>query len=148
MTRTVLTATAAACLLAAAVPAPASAASAFRGKTSQGRLASVVTAADGTPKRVRIGWKAPCATGATYSTITRFVAPFDMAQPGKFSDGGSFRARIPGYSVRFTAFAAGSLQPGGTWAGTFRVKAVVSRKGKRVDTCRLKRVSWSALPLG
>jgi hypothetical protein len=148
MKRAVLALTPAVCLLAAAAPAPASAATAFRGKTSQGRLASVVTEADGTPRRVRIGWKAPCRTGATYTTVTRFVAPFDMAQPGRFSDGGTFRARIPGYRVRFTGFADGSLRPDGTWAGTFRIKAIVTRKGRRVDTCRLENVTWSAPPLG
>lgn len=148
MNRTALTLTTATCLLTAAVPASASAATAFRGKTSQGRLASVVTEADGKPKRVRIEWKAPCATGATYTTTTRFVAPFDSAKPGTFSDGGTFHARIPGYRVTFTTFARGILGADGSWAGTFRVKAVVSKKGKAVDTCRLKKVAWSAQPLG
>ncbi|MEA2291226.1 MAG: hypothetical protein QOF17_246 [Solirubrobacteraceae bacterium] len=148
MKRTALTITSAACLLAAAVPASAAGATAFRGQTSQKRLASVVTEADGTPKRVRIGWKAPCTTGATYTTITRFVSPFDAQQPGSFTDAGTFHGKIPGYRVTFKAAASGSLQADGSWAGTFAIKATVRKKGKWVDTCRLKQVSWTAQPLG
>jgi hypothetical protein len=148
MKRTAITLTSAACLLAAAVPATAAGATAFRGKTSQGRLASLVTEADGTPKRVRIAWKAPCTTGATYKTTTRFVPPFDAAQPGSFTDGGTFHARIPGYRVTFKTSASGSLQADGSWAGTFNIRATVKKKGKWVDTCRLKNITWSALPLG
>ena len=30
------------------------------------------------------------------------------------------------------------------WSGTFKTRAILIRHGKRLDTCELKRVTWSA----
>ena len=33
-----------------------------------------------------------------------------------------------------------------SWSGTFKTRAVLTRGGKRLDTCELKRVTWTATP--
>ena len=64
-------------LLIATAPADAKT---FRGKTNQGRTASLVTGADGVPKSVRVSWRAPCKKpGFRAMGGTRFTAPFTAA---------------------------------------------------------------------
>jgi hypothetical protein len=129
-------------------PAGAEASTAFRGKTEQGRLASVVTEPDGTPKRARIAWRAKCDTGAHYSSVTRFVPPYDTIAPGSFEDTGVLRSDLgKGVRARLRLYNRGSLRADGTWKGVFRVTVVVRRDGTRIDTCRLRGNTWTARPV-
>jgi hypothetical protein len=74
-----------------------------------------------------------------------FVPPFDASTTAAFEDEGTYRVRIKGgYRARHTAFVSASLDAGGVWRGTFRVRTRVTRKGKFVDSCRLKDTRWSA----
>jgi hypothetical protein len=130
------------------VPAGAEAATAFRGKTKQGRLASVVTKPDGTPKRARIAWRAKCDTGAHYSSVTRFVPPYDTIARNSFEDAGVLTSDLgKGVRARLSLYNRGSLRSDGTWKGVFRVTVVVRRDGKRIDTCRLRGNTWTARPI-
>jgi hypothetical protein len=147
--RSAITAVSAVAALTAALPAGAEAATAFRGETKQGRLASVVTQPDGTPTRSRISWRAPCRTGGRYSSVTRFVPPYDAVAPNSFEDAGVLHATpAKGLRASLTLYNRGSLRADGTWKGVFRVKVVVTRNGKWVDTCRLRRDTWTARPVG
>jgi hypothetical protein len=131
--------------VAAALPASAGAAT-WKGKTRQGRGVVVRTGDDGTVERVRIGWKARCADG-TYTSRTLFMPPLDSATSTTFADAGSYRGHPDGYRARIWVRIAGSLDAGdGSWSGTFRVKVRVSKGGEYVDTCRLRRLRWSADP--
>jgi hypothetical protein len=129
-------------------PAGAEASTAFRGKTKQGRLASVVTKPDGTPIRSRVAWRAPCDTGARYSSVTRFVPPYDTIAPNRFEDAGVLKSDLgKGVRARLSLYNRGSLRSDGTWKGVFRVTVVVRRDGKVIDTCRLRRNAWTARPI-
>jgi hypothetical protein len=131
--------------LAAALPATASAAT-WKGKTKQGRAVVVRTGDDGTVNRVRIGWKARCGNG-NYKSRTLFSPPLDSATSTSFTDAGSYRGHPEGYSARIWVRITGNRDAGeSTWSGTFRVKVRVSKGGERVDTCRLRRLRWSAAP--
>ena len=133
------------CAMAAALPATASAAT-WQGKTRQGKGVVVRTGDDATVNRVRIGWKAHCADG-TYTSRTLFLPPLDSATSTTFADAGSYRARPEGYQARIWVRITGNLDAGEqTWSGTFRVKVRVSKGGEHVDTCRLRRLRWSAAP--
>ena len=135
------------CALAAALPATASAAT-WKGKTRQGRGVVVRTGDDGTVTRVRIGWKARCGSGDhTYTSRTLFVPPLDSATSSTFAHADSYRGHPEGYQARIWVRIAGNLDAGEqTWSGTFRVKVRVSKGGEHVDTCRLRRLRWSAAP--
>jgi hypothetical protein len=136
------------CVLAVALPASASAAT-WKGKTRQGRGVVIHTAADGTVSRVRIGWRATCAKAKyVYSSRTLFRAPLDTSTATAFEETGSYRGHPTGYRARIWVRIAGSLDAGtGEWSGTFKVKVrVTSKEGERVDTCRLRRLRWSAAP--
>src|SRR4051794_14560889 len=115
-------------LLVAAVAAlmlPAGAeAKTFRGKTSQGRSASVVTGADGVPTRVRISYRAKCADGHNVTGKTNFQPPFDAVNATSISDGGTENVTSStrkGESARITSKLTGTFA-GSRWRGTYRVK--------------------------
>jgi hypothetical protein len=130
------------CSLMLAVPEVAGAET-WRGKTAQDRRVTVRTGGDDVVNQVRISWRARCRKG-NYTSTTRFVPPLDKASTTAFQDAGTYRARIPGgYRARHTVSVSAVLD-GGVWRGTFRVRTRVTRKGKFIDRCRLKRVRWSA----
>ena len=127
-----------------AAPAQADAAR-WRGETEQGRLAFVRTAADGTVDLIRIRWRAFCRPG-DYIGATGFVPPLDVARKRLFVDGGRYRTPlIRGYRARVRVRVRGTLSANlRRWRGTFRVRAAIYRRGRRVDTCRLNGLRWSA----
>lgn len=130
---------------AAVLAAPAAAdAKTWRGKTKQGRAVSVRTGADDLVNQVRVSWRAPCQKGH-YVSRTLFLPPLDVSEPDVFEDAGVVRKRIDGgYRARHAVFVHGTLGADDRWTGTFRVRTRVSRDGHVVDTCRLRRVRWSA----
>jgi hypothetical protein len=133
------------CALAVALPATASAAT-WKGKTRQGRGVVVRTGDDGTVNRIRIGWKARCEKG-DYKSRTQFLPPLDSATSSSFAHAAGYRGHPKGYQARIWVRITGNLDAGAqTWSGTFRVKVRVSKGGEHVDTCRLRRLRWSAAP--
>jgi hypothetical protein len=131
-------------LLAAAVPAAADAAT-FRGKTNQGRTASLVTGADGVPTRVRVLWRAPCKKPGFRATGgTRFQAPFTAVNADVIQDTGK------SYRVRLTGGLRGRISTdlvvnrrGDRWVGTLGVRELFARKGRVIDVCQVKRVRFT-----
>jgi hypothetical protein len=136
---------AAATLALALVPAVADAKT-FKGKTNQGRSASVTTGADGVPTRVRISYRASCKSHAPVVGVTRYQPPFDSASATALHDAGTETVRSgsrKGESARITSSVSAKLH-GDHWSGTFRVKLVIHFKGRTTGTCQAKRVVWSA----
>jgi hypothetical protein len=135
------------CVLAAVAVAPAEAET-YRGKTRQGRAVAVWTAADGSPERVRLSWRAGCRHG-DFVSHTLFLPPFDTATPDRFRATSVSSTRVEGgYRARLRVSANGAQAADGAWTGGFRATVTVSRRGDRVDTCRLRRDPWWARPAG
>ena len=134
-----------AALLVAAAMLPASAAAAtWTGKTKQGRKVVVRTGDDGHVVRVRIGWKAGCADG-TYTSRTIFVPPFDTSTLTEFADAGTYTAHPDGSVSRIRVTLKGWwVAAGDRWRGTLAVRVRVRQSGKLIDTCRLRKLKWSA----
>ena len=132
--------------LLAALPATADA-SVFRGETAKGRPASVVTGSDGLLRAARVNWRTSCSSGS-FATKTSFLRPHDVSTPGTFRDSGMYRTRANGYRFRTTASIRGTKVGDRRWRGRFSAKVLVTRKGRYVDTCRLRRLSWSATLVG
>jgi hypothetical protein len=130
--------------------AAAAEAKVFRGKTTQGRPASVVIGADGLLRAARVNWRAHCRFGRT-SDKTIFSRPHDESTPDAFSDAGTYRRRDDsGYRLRFTVSVRGTRiadARGERWRGTFRAKVLVTRRGRYVDTCRTGRLRFTARPV-
>jgi hypothetical protein len=136
-------ASAVACAAVLAAPATADATT-WRGKTEQGRAASVRTGADDLVNQVRVAWRAPCRKGH-YVSRTLFVPPLDVSQPDRFEHAGSYRSRLKdGLRARHTVYVRGRLGADDRWHGVFRVRTRVRRDGRVIDRCRLDRVRWSA----
>ena len=118
----------------------------FRGDTSQGRRASLVVGSDGLLRTARINWRSRCRAGRLVSR-TFFLRPHAQSTPDSFSDSGTYRRRQEGgYRLRFTAAVRGRRITSGRerWRGSFRVKVLVTRRGRYVDTCRLRGLRWTA----
>ena len=132
-------------LTAALIAAPAADAATWRGKTSQGRLAKVVTGADGYVSKVRIKYTARCTDGKVLTAGTAFVRPFDAVAPFRFEDGGTYRFRIGRHErARATAWVRGRMGSRGNWRGRYRLRVRVTRGGQYVATCRVRRLTWRA----
>jgi hypothetical protein len=138
-----LLALAALCAVAAAAPASASAET-WTGKTKQGRKVVLRTGSDGLVNHVRIGWRAKCQDG-TYTSRTIFLPPFDTTTSTAVADVGDYNAKPDGYQSAIHVRVKGAwVASTGRWRGTFGVRVRVSKAGKRVDTCRVKKLRWSA----
>jgi hypothetical protein len=133
----------------AAAAASTAEAKVFRGKTSAGRAASVVTGSDGRLRNARINWRAHCRYGRV-ADKTQFRRPHDSSTADAFTDAGTYRRRDGSYRLRFTTNISGTrvfdaAHPARErWRGTFRMKVLVTRRGHYVDTCRLGKLSWRA----
>jgi hypothetical protein len=136
----------AALLVAAAMLPSAAAAATWTGKTKQGRKVVVRTGDDGHVKRVRIGWKANCGSG-TYTSRTIFEPPFDASTLAEIADVGNYTAHPAGYVSKIRVTLKGSwVAATNRWRGTLWVRVRVRQSGRLVDTCRLKKLKWSAAP--
>jgi hypothetical protein len=128
------------------VPAAADAAK-WRGKTRQGRLAVVVTGADGLVTKVRIRYRARCGDRKTLTSGVKFLAPLDDSTATAFEDGGKFDFDLPnGEHAWARTSVDGGLRRSGRWTGNFSIRVRVTRKGRTVTNCRSGRVGWKASP--
>jgi hypothetical protein len=134
--------------------APAAEAKSFRGETSQKRFASVVVGADGIVTRIRISYSAPCGDPRyRFPNVLRLEPPFDAATPDEVTDELKLSDKLMGggrsrQTVTVTAHRTVDAAGAESWSGTFRTRVVLTRRGKRLDTCELKRVTWTATPTG
>jgi hypothetical protein len=140
--RKVTAAAALSTLLIAAAPAEAKT---FRGKTNQGRTASLVTSADGVPARVRVSWRAPCKRpGYSATGGTKFAAPFTAASADLVQDTGkSYRVTIKGGLRGRISTDLVVKRDGDRWVGTLGVRELFARRGKVVDVCQVKKVRFT-----
>lgn len=127
---------------------------AYQGETGQSKRIAVQTDAQQRVSRVTIAWTASCRRGRGLSTQTVVVPPRRTVTRDRFATAGAFtmrqkggyriRVRLSIEGLRDTAVANG----GDRWTGTMTVSAVVRRRGKVVDRCRLPMTVWSAVRPG
>jgi hypothetical protein len=129
-------------LLISAAPADAKT---FRGKTNQGRTASLVTGADGVPTRVRVSWRAPCKRQGFHATGgTSFAAPFSTVTADLVQDTGkSYRVRIKGGLRGRIGTELTVNRDGDRWVGTLGIKELFAKNGRVVDACQVKKVRFA-----
>jgi hypothetical protein len=129
-------------LLLSAAPADAKS---FRGKTNQGRTASLMTGADGVPTRVRVSWRAPCKKPGYRATGgTRFTAPFTSVSGDVVTDTNkTYRVRLKGgLRGRITTNLTVN-RSGDSWVGTLGIRELFSRRGRVIDVCEVKKVRFT-----
>jgi hypothetical protein len=124
----------------------------FRGRTSQKRMASMVVGQDGLVARIRISYSAPCSDPRyRFANVLRIEPPLETSTPDEVVETLTLRDRLAGggrsrqtatITARRTVDAAGAE----SWSGTFKTRAVLTKGGKRLDTCELKRVTWTVTP--
>lgn len=118
---------------------------AYRGTTSQNKVASVITSADGQVQRIRIGYSAPCRDPRyRFPNVMRLEPPFDTATPDLVKTHLSFHEKLKGGGRTKQTVTLMATRAGNAWSGTFATTIVLTRGGKHLDTCRLKRVRWTA----
>ena len=145
-----LIALAALSMLMFAAAATAAEAKVFRGKTSQGRPASAVIGSDGLLRAARVNWRSRCTQGGRLRDKTIFTRPHDRSTPDAFLDEGTYRRKDDnGYRLRFTSSIRATRiadARGDGWRGSFRIKVLVTRNGRYVDTCRSGRLTFTLRP--
>lgn len=120
---------------------------AFHGETSQHRPASVLLGLDGNVARIRISYDAPCRDPRyRFPNVMRFTPPFKTATPTDVSDTVKLNTRLKGGGRNRQTATVTAHFDGTAWSGTFKTRAILTRNGKRLDKCELKRVTWRALP--
>ena len=120
-------------------------AAAYRGETSQHKIASVITSADGQVQRIRIGYSAPCRDPRyRFPNVMRLEPPFDTATPDLVQTHLTLREKLKGGGRTRQTVTLSATRAGNAWSGTFATTIVLTRAGKHLDTCRLKRVRWTA----
>ena len=124
----------------------------FRGKTSQKRLATVAVGQDGLITRIRISYSAPCSDPAyRFPNVLRLEPPFLTSTEDELNETVTLKDRLSGggrsrQTATLTAHRTVDAAGEESWRGTFKTKIVLTRAGKRLDTCQLKRVTWTATP--
>ena len=119
----------------------------FRGKTSQGRPAAVIIGSDGLLRTASVNWRARCRDGRLRDK-SYFLRPHDSSSPDAFADAGTYRRKDGRFRIRFTASIKATRTAGAggeRWSGSFRLKGLVTRGGRYVDTCRT-RVQFTLRP--
>jgi hypothetical protein len=120
----------------------------WRGKTRQGRLAEVVTGADGVVVKVRIRYRVTCSDGKGFRAGVRFLPPLDLATATEVRDAGRIGWRIKGGErARGRTSVEGGLRRSGRWTGNFRLSVRITKDGRYVATCRTGRIGWKASPV-
>lgn len=124
----------------------------FRGTTSQKRFATVMVGDDGLITRIRISYSAPCSDPAyRFPNVLRLEPPFKTSTADDLKETVTLSDRLSGggrsrQTATVTAHRTVDAKGEESWRGTFKTKAVLTRGGKRIDTCRLKHVTWTAAP--
>ena len=129
-----------------AVPVHTPAPQTFRGETSQHRSASVLVAPDGTVARIRIRYSAACRQrGYRFPNTMEVVPPFSAATPTDVLERLTLHEPLSGggHTTQTVRVSARRVSPT-LWRGTFRTQVILVRRGKWLDTCRLKDVTWKA----
>ncbi|MBE2315205.1 hypothetical protein DVA67_004420 [Solirubrobacter sp. CPCC 204708] len=96
--------------------------------------------------RVRLGWRAPCGEGYRFNEHTTFRPRLDVATADAVQDAGTYRVRYRGgLRARITVTLAGARDPAtDRWSGTLAGKVMVTRRGKVIDRCEVKQLTWNA----
>jgi hypothetical protein len=118
----------------------------FRGETSQHRSASVLVAADGTVARIRIRYSARCRRrGYRFPNTMEVVPPFTSATPDAVSERLTLHEPLAGGGHTTQTVAIDATRASATlWRGTFSTTAILVKRHRWLDTCRLKHVTWRA----
>jgi hypothetical protein len=138
-----------ACAATGLLLAPVADAAVWKGKTRQGRMAAVVTGADGLVTRVTIKYRARCSDGKGYRSGVVFLPPLDASSTTAFQDGGVIKwtFKKSGERARGRTSVTGGLRSSGRWTGNFRLRVKIRRNGRVVATCRTGLIGWKASPV-
>ena len=124
----------------------------FRGETSQERMASMVVGQDGLVSRIRISYSAPCSDPRyRFPNVLRIEPPFETSTTDDVTETVTLREKLSGggrsrQTATITAHRTVDASGEESWSGTFKTRAVLTKGGKHLDTCELKRVTWTAAP--
>jgi hypothetical protein len=160
MRRGVIAGTTAAALVAGtaavalAVPPPPS--STFQGSTTQTSIkkhgVQVETDSNARVSRVIIQWRATCKAKGKFWTSTTPVTNGQggLAQSGDvFSRKRTYTANAGGgFKGKIKYALSGQFTDNDNASGTYSAKVVVKKNGKKIDSCKLPKITWTASRVG
>jgi hypothetical protein len=131
-------------LVGALLPATAGAKT-FEGETAAGKYAEVATSPSGIPKKVFIGWKAPCnRDDLTFVGATRFDRPLDEAGADRVSDERTYEQTNSGLDFRYRVKVTAERKTQRRWVGTFSGRVRVFEDEEPLTTCIQEEITWFA----
>jgi hypothetical protein len=133
-----------------AVPPPPD--SVFDGNTSQTNIENhqveVKTDAAGHVRTVYVQWRAKCKVKGKFWSSTTKVSNGSAGLPlsgDVFAYKHSYTANAGGgIKGKISYSLKGSFSDNDNAAGTWSAKVIVKRKGKKIDTCKLPKITWTA----
>lgn len=147
-----LTAVVAGLTAASAVAVPPPPSSTFQGNTSQTNIkrhgVQVETDERSLVQRVFIQWRAKCKAKGKFWTSTTKVSRGSRGLPQNgdvFSYNHAYTGNVGGgIKGRIKYRLRGSFSDNDNAAGTWSAKVIVKRNGKKIDSCKLKQITWTA----
>jgi hypothetical protein len=135
-------------VVAAAVvlPAVSQARTVLHGETSLGARVNLTLGDAGRPEKLTFAWRAPCRGGSTLRDASVMRPPTSASTATRFRAAGSYliRQRRGGYRIRVSLDVRGRRVDTAAWVGTIQMTALVRRRGRLVNRCRLRDMEWSA----
>ena len=137
---------------AAALPATASANVQFSGTTDQGRPIELEVADNGLMRFIDVSWRTlRCSKSRKRLTEVSTLREFDRTTTSAFLFDHPFGRRRAGgirIAVDMTMIGNRTADPANPslarWSGTMELFAVVRKRGRVIDRCRLPEIGWSA----
>ena len=74
----------------------------------------------------------------------RFEPPFPASTPDEVVATLTLRERLRGGGRTRQTATVTARRSGDGWRGTFKTRAILTRDGRRLDKCELRRVTWRA----
>ena len=137
-------------------PSQAAAVKNFSGKTSQNRTIKLTVGDDNLLQTLNVNWitRRCRKSSARFQHRTVFRPPFDNSTPDAFDDAGAFTDRDQGgirSRVSITLTGRRTFDPANPaaekWDGTLKANVVVRRRGRVIDRCVLRQITWTAGPV-
>jgi hypothetical protein len=129
-------------LLALTLTAGVADARTFKGKTSDGKQAKLVTDSNGRVKSATFEYRAKCSGGGKFTAPMGVRRPLDFSSQKRFFDADRVKDKQNGLKFRYRQRVEGERKTENLWKGTFEVRIRVFDGSEPLGTCKARKTNW------